>query len=214
MKRAWLAGAIILSAACAPGARAQSGEQVGVAGGDLPPAGYGTMNQDDIAIRLTAGDIDVRLIPLDQRVLRLLANDAYESLNKLVKDRQPSIDSVASLAGTSDPGLALVSFFGRRDGARFEPLNVFITSRGQLFQPIGMVPFSATIYNRQIDARQQATAIIVYPNRIPVLELFGVTYGVTVVADAWSGALSRVQRERVKVMTKARAQQADSTRAP
>ena len=102
-----------------------------MAGGDLPPPGYGTLGQDDISIRFNAGDIDIRMVPLDQRVLRLLGPDVYASLNKLAIDRDASIDSVAALGGASDPGLMLVSFFGRRDGVRFEPLNVFLVIRNQ-----------------------------------------------------------------------------------
>ena len=213
MNKAWLVITASLTMACAGSSHAQSSE-VSVAGGDLPPPGYGTLSQDDISIRFNAGDIDIRMVPLDQRVLRLLGPDVYASLNKLTMDRKASIDSVASLGGTSDPGLMLVSFFGLRDGVRFEPLNVFVVIRNQVVQPIGMVPFTASITNRQLDTRQQATAIMVYNTPIPVYESFGVAYGVIVVPNAWQNQLSRVQRERTRVMTKVRQGQVDSAKAP
>ncbi len=125
MNKAWLMIAVTLTIACVGASHAQSGE-TSVAGGDLPPPGYGTLSQDDISIRFNAGDIDIRMVPLDQRVMRLLGPDVYASLNKLTMEREPSIDSVAALGGASDPGLMLVSFFGLRDGVRFEPLNVFL----------------------------------------------------------------------------------------
>ena len=215
MNKAWLVITASLTMACAGAshAHAQTGE-VSVAGGDLPPPGYGTLSQDDISIRFNAGDIDIRMVPLDQRVMRLLGPDVYASLNKLTIDRKASIDSVAALAGTSDPGLMLVSFFGLRDGVRFEPLNVFVVIRNQVVQPTGMVPFTASITNRQLDARQQATAIMVYNTPIPVYESFGVAYGVIVVPDAWRNQLSRVQRERTRVMAKVRQVQVDSAKSP
>lgn len=214
MSKAWLVIAATLTMACAGSTHAQSSNEVSVAGGDLPPPGYGTLSQDDISIRFNAGDIDIRMVPLDQRVLRLLGPDVYASLNKLTIDRKASIDSVAQLGGTSDPGLMLVSFFGLRDGVRFEPLNVFVVIRNQVVQPIGMVPFTATITNRQLDTRQQATAIMVYNTPIPVYEGFGVAYGVIVVPDAWRNQLSRVQRERTRVMAKVRQVQVDSAKSP
>src|SRR6185369_16048251 len=175
MNKAWLVIAVTLIVACAGASHAQSGE-TSVAAGDLPPPGYGTLSQDDISIRFNAGDIDIRIVPLDQRVMRLLGPDVYASLNKLTIDRKASIDSVAALGGASDPGLMLLSLFGRRDGVRFEPLNVFLIIRNQTYQPIGMVPFTSTITSRQLDTRQQATAIMVYDAPIPVYEGFGVAY--------------------------------------
>jgi hypothetical protein len=185
-----------------------------IAGGDLPPPGYGTLSQDDISIRLAAVDIEIRIVPLDQRLLRLLANDAYASLNKLQLDRKPQIDSVASLGGASDPGLALVSFFGLRDGVRFEPLNVYVVIRNQSLQPLGMVPLTATLTNRQLDARQQASAILVYRSPIPVYESFGVAYGNIAAPDAWRNVLERVKREQSRVMAKVRQGQVDSATGP
>ena len=75
MSKAWLVIAATLTMACAGSTHAQSSNEVSVAGGDLPPPGYGTLSQDDISIRFNAGDIDIRMVPLDQRVLRLLGPD-------------------------------------------------------------------------------------------------------------------------------------------
>ena len=85
------------------------------AGVNLPPGGYGSLTQDNIALRINTPDIGVRFVPLDARVTRLLAKDSWESLRSLVESRRVAIDSVAHAAGVSRPGLALVSFFGQRD---------------------------------------------------------------------------------------------------
>ncbi len=73
----------------------------------LPPPGFGSLTQSDLALRLTSDELEVRLVPLDHRVTRLLARDAYESLESLVHSRRSSIDSLARLSGISSPGLAL-----------------------------------------------------------------------------------------------------------
>lgn len=203
--------AILLALACAPASHAQAQD---VAGGDLPPPGYGTLSQDDISVRIAAVDLEIRIVPLDQRLLRLLGSDAYASLNKLALDRKAQTDSVASLGGVSDPGLALVTFFGLQDGVRFEPLNVYVVIRNQLIQPLGMVPFSAILSNRQLNARQQASAILVYRTPIPVYESFGVAYGSISVPDAWRNVLERVKREQSRVMAKVRQGQVDSATGP
>ena len=44
------------------------------------PAGYGSLTQNDLALRVRNDDIEIRFIPLDPRVTRLLARDALQSL--------------------------------------------------------------------------------------------------------------------------------------
>ena len=63
---------LLATMACAPTVR---GQDTTATGGDLPPVGYGTLNQDDITINLRQDDLEVRLMPLDERILRLLAPD-------------------------------------------------------------------------------------------------------------------------------------------
>ena len=59
--------------------------------GDLPPAGYGTLRQDQVGVRITTSGVMVRAIPLDERVIRLLAADAYRSLHELAASRSADI---------------------------------------------------------------------------------------------------------------------------
>lgn len=184
-----------------------------VAGGELPPPGYGALNQDQLSIRLISSDIEVRFVPLDERVLRLLAPDAYGSLHGLVVSRQAAIDSAANAAGLSAPGLALVSFFGRRSDARFDPENLNLSYRNRLWRPAAMVPYSANFGGRQLDVRQQATAIYLFESPLPVYEAFDVVYGPTT-SNAWQDILIRIERERIRVVSRWQSEKTDSTSRP
>ena len=116
----------------------QGGTGTGHTGGaadPLPPPGYGSLRQSDLALNVRNDELEVRLVPLDQRVTRLLARDAYESLESLVHSRRSSIDSVARMYGISSPGLALVTFFGGREGVRFD-----VKDTGQRKQIAGYNP--------------------------------------------------------------------------
>ena len=53
---------------------------------------YGTLNQNDLALRVRTEDVEIRFVPLDAKVTRLLANDAFQSLRSLVETRRRSID--------------------------------------------------------------------------------------------------------------------------
>jgi hypothetical protein len=203
------AGMLLLLLACAGRVRAQDG---GVAT-DLPPVGYGSFNQEQLSVRFRAQDIDVRFLPLDERLLRLLSRDAYASLHSLVVEFQGRIDSVARQGGLSDPGLALVTFFGLQAEARFEPENFLLLYRNQFRRPSAILPYTANFSSRQLGVRQQATAIYVFDAPLPVFEEFGIAYGAST-TSAWREALRRIERERARVIARwqTERERGDSTR--
>lgn len=210
-----LSGSVVVALllACAPSSRAQSGAANPGADGDLPPAGYGTLSQDDVSLRLLVDDVEMRFLPLDERLLRLLAVDAYTSLHRLVTSNQPTIDSLSAASGVGSPGLVLITFFGLRRDARFDPQDVAVIIRNRLFRPLGIVPFTASFSSRQLDVRGQATAIYLFEARIPVFEPFTVSYGAKS-SDAWQSLLQRLQREQARVAGRARRETKDTVARP
>ena len=179
-------------------------------GSDLPPVGYGALSQDQLSVRLSVADIEVRFLPLDERLLRLVAKDGYASLHALVADRQAQIDSVAREAGLTDPGLALVSFFGLRDDARFDPENLSLGYHNHSYRPAGIVPITGNFSSRQLAVRRQASAIYLFEVALPIFEQFDVGYG-GVQSRAWTDILPRLQRERSRVLSRWQAERGDST---
>lgn len=169
------------------------------------------MNQDQLSLRLRVDDIEVRFLPLDERLLRLVAKDGYESLHALVVDRQAQIDSAAREAGLTDPGLALVSFFGLRDDVRFDPENLNLGYRNQFYRPAAIVPITGNFSSRQLAVRRQASAIYLFEVGIPVFEQFDVGYG-GVQSSAWASILPRLERERSRVLSRWQAERGDTTK--
>jgi len=182
----------------------------GNTGGELPPPGYGSLTRDFIAVQLTLGDISMRFVPLDERLLRLTAPDAYESLHGLVAARQGQIDSAAAAAGVQSPGLAMVTFFALRQEAPFDPDNVTFSYRNQIFRPVAILPLTGNFTSRQLGVRQQASAIYLFEQLIPVFEAFNVLYQ-TSVTDGWNEILSRVGYERARVQSRWQSERKDST---
>ncbi len=199
MTERWGVLGAVLVLSCAPGARAQTGTDPG----DLPPAGFGTLNQDVLAILIRTEEIEIRLLPLDERVTRLLAPDAYTSLHGLTASRQNAIDSIGDRAGVATPGLVLVSFFATRQDARFDAQDINLTIRNRLFRPLGVVPVTPSFTSQQLAQRRRATAIYVFEEEIPVYEAFTVSYGAFASND-WEGKLTLIERERARVAGKAR----------
>lgn len=175
------------------------------------PASYGTLNQNDVALRLRNDDIEIRFIPLDSRVTRLLANDAYQSFRTLVETRRRAIDSVASRAGVTEPGLALVSFFGQRSEARFDPQTLTLQIRNRVFRPLGVIPINPRFTSQQLGVREQASALYLFEEDIPVNDSFSVSYG-TLVSEDWQTKQPVLDRERARVAVRMRSERPDTTR--
>ena len=201
--RSSLAALALLCTAAVP-LTAQGTADTTSASSQLLPAGYGTLNQDDLSLRFRTTDMEIRFIPLDERVLRLLAPDAYQSLKALLASHRAALDSVGRQSGASEPGIALVSFFGRQPGVRFDPTLVNLSTRGRLLQPIGIVPLSPTFSSQQLGAGQQASALFLFDERIPVTESFQVSYSGNS-SDDWQNRLDVLDRERSRVAARMRA---------
>lgn len=178
----------------------------------MPPEGYGSLTQSDLTLRIVTPEIEVRMVPLDQRVTRLLAPDTYRSLQGLVESRRASIDSIARRSGTSRPGLALVTFFGQQAGIRFDPQTVAVTFRNQYLQPIGIVPYSPRFNSQQLNVREQVSGIYLFQEELPVGDSFRFSYG-SLNSDDWQNKQRELDRERARVSSRGRSNGADSTAA-
>lgn len=170
-----------------------------------PPAGFGTLRLDDIALLFETADLRIRVVPLDERVIRLLVTDSYESLagTKRVKARE--VEETSRRYGVPDPALFMISFYGLRERASFSPEELTLLSRGRLFRPIGFVPLSAEWGERQLAQRGTAVAIVVYE---PGMSLFDEDLVVSyqgASTRAWAGISQTLERERSAVLARAAA---------
>jgi len=192
---------LALTAACASSTQAQDTAQAtGRAG--LPPAGYGTLRQEDVAVRLRTGTFLLRVLPLDERVTRLLAPDSYASLHKLQESLAGGIAEAAARAGVHQPVLVFVTFFGLQDQARFVPEDITITSRGRLFRPVAILPITPRWSEQQLSQRETASAVYAYEDGIALFDPFAVSYG-GVTSTEWERALPALDRERAAVLARA-----------
>lgn len=194
--RCWtslLAGAALAAPLAA--ARAQQG--------DLPPAGHGTLRQDQVGVRIVTPTTAVRVMPLDERVIRLLAPDAYRSLHELTLSRAADIAQAARSGGQDSVALFMVTFFGLLPQTQFSPDQVYVTSQAREYRPVGIVPLTAGFAEARLEQRQQAAAIYLFANGIEVLRPFAVSYGAQS-SEQWSQSLRLLDAERARVWSRAR----------
>lgn len=168
------------------------------------PIGRGTLRQDAITLRLATASLEIRVVPIDQRVTRLLTPDAYQALQSLRASKKQAIDSIAGSRGVNWPGVALVSFHALAPATRFDPTLLTIGVHGQQLRPIGMVPLSAAFSNRQLDVRDLATGLLIFERPFPVTEDFTVTY-LSTSSDGWGRKLEGLDAERARILSWGRA---------
>ena len=175
------------------------------AGQDIepPPAGFGTLKQEDISIKFETPTLQIRVLPLDERVIRLLAPDSYEGLRALKVLKQAAVDSAAQRFAVREPSLFVVTFFGRQARSEFNPDDITITSRNQFFRPLAILPLTPGWSEQRLGQRQTATAVYVFEPGIYVLEPMQVAYAGIIALDWDDVRLRRLEEERSVVLVRA-----------
>lgn len=175
--------------------------------GGMVPKGYGSLRRDDIVIQINADQVQLQLLPLTEGVIRLLAPDTYTSLSSLVASKQAEIENAGRRVGALNPSLALVTFNGMAQAARFTPENLAILSRGRLYHPAAIVPLTPTWSTQQLDLRQQAMAIYLFEDGINWRdEQLIVQYG-SVQNGSWGNAVRKLDQEEQRVISRSQSGQ-------
>lgn len=171
---------------------------------DLPPVGFGTLGQDDISLRFQTPNFLISIMPLDERIIRLLAPDTHASLQRLLEARRSEVEEAARRQGIRTPTLFLVTFFGKQDHARFDPEALTVTSQNRFFRAAELLPVSPGFDDRQLRQRETATAIYMYDDGIRLFD--PLTFSIAGLStDQWEGILRTIDRERSSVDARAAA---------
>ena len=203
-----IGAAVILSVACASGTPTASGQ------GDLAPitddstgranvpVGFGTLRQDEIAIRIELQGLIVRAIPLDESLIRLLTPDSYRAMRELQESNRQSIAAVSRRTGGREPDIWYVSFYGVEPDVHFSPRELVITSAGRDFRALEVLPLSSGFGEQRLRQRETQSAIYLFDESIDLDQPLTVTFQ-NVRSDSWEQILTRVERERAMVRARA-----------
>ena len=166
------------------------------------PVGFGTLRQDDIAIRLELQGLIVRAIPLDENLIRLLTPDSYRALRELQESNKQSIAAVTRRTGGRAPDLWYVSFYGVEPDVHFSPMELVITSSGRDFRALEVLPLSSGFGEQRLKQRETQSAIYLFDEAIDLDQPLTVTFQ-GIHDDTWEQILTRVERERALVRARA-----------
>ena len=200
---------MIAIGACAAGTGGTSAQQGDLApisddtiGRANVPVGFGTLRQDDIAIRLELQGLIVRAIPLDESLIRLLTPDSYRALRDLQESNKKAIAAVTRRTGGRAPDLWYVSFFGVEPDVHFSPMELVITSSGRDFRALDVLPLSSGFGEQRLKQRETQSAIYLFDDAIDLDQPLTVTFQNVRNVD-WEQILTRIERERALVRARA-----------
>jgi hypothetical protein len=163
-----------------------------------PPAGMGSLRQENLAVRLDARNIQIRVLPLNEFILRLLAPDSYRGHHALRAARDEEILQTAQAYGVAQPVVFLVTVYATAEQAPFNPDQLTITSRGRYFRPIGILPLSPQWDQHRVAQGETASAIYLFEDGVALLEPLIMEYD-GIRTDQWSRALPFIEQERARI---------------
>jgi hypothetical protein len=158
----------------------------------------GTLKQDDISLRLPLGAVLGRVMPLDDRIIRLLAPDSYRNLTELLLGQQSRIARARSTAGTERFSIWYATFVALEPDAQFNPGELVISGAGRDFRALEIIPLTAGFGEQRIQQGQSQAALYLYdeavdPEQPLELSMQGVRNG------AWPSILRVIERERARL---------------
>lgn len=201
----------VIALACAPAGSAPAGNPPATAAtpGDsaataLVPAGFGTLRQDDIALRLDVFALQVRVLPLEESILRTLAPDSYRALHDLRESQREQLAAIARRSGAQRFSLWYVSFFSAEPGeTRFSPMDLVVTNVGRDFRPLGVLPVTPGFGQHRLRQRETQSAVYAFEEQLDANQPLVVTYE-TARNSEWNVTLQRIERERLLIRSRAR----------
>ena len=167
----------------------------------LVPAGYGTLRQDDIAIRLQLEGVQVKAIPLDESIIRTLSPDSYRALRDLKESRRAEVAALAQRSGAQQYDLWYVSFFAVAPEARFSPMEFIVTSNGRDFRPLNLLPLTPGFGGQRLKVREVQSAVYIFDAALDSSQPLTVRVE-TVQNDDWGAILRRIELERAAIRSR------------
>ncbi|MFN5583368.1 hypothetical protein [Gemmatimonas sp.] len=171
------------------------------------PAGFGTLRQDDIALKTSPSTgLQVRAIPLDERIIRLLSPDSYRSLRELQISKEAQLLAIKERNRLPAYSIWYVSFFALEQGeTRFSPQEFIISNTGRDFRPLDMVPLTPGFGEYRLKQREVQSALLVFDGQIDVNQPVTAQLESTPSVTDWNQVLQRIERERALVRSRAAA---------
>jgi hypothetical protein len=171
----------------------------------LPPAGYGTLSQDDITavLEVPEGNLFIKVTPLSEWVIRMTAPDTYRRLNGYKVARGEQILDRARRNGERGwPLVLFVSFYTRDVESTYEPYDLQIRTQNVVVRPFDIIAVTPDFHRERLRQQESQVALYLFEGDVDLdlpieFEYNGRRSG------RWTGIRSVLDRELAKVMSRA-----------
>jgi len=170
----------------------------------LPPAGYGTLTQDDITIPLEVpeGRLLIKVAPLTEWVIRMTAPDTYRRLNGYKVSRGEQILDRARRGGERGwPLVLFVSYYTRAVESTYEPYDLQIRAQNQVFRPFDIIAVTPDFNRERLRQQESQVALYLFESDIDLDLPLEVEYEGSR-SGRWSGIRLVLDNELAKVMAR------------
>ena len=168
----------------------------------LIPAGFGSLRQEDIAVRIDVGQLVVKAIPLEESVIRTLSPDSYRTLHDIVESRRDRLEQVARRRGLQRWSAWYVTYFALQPDVPYQPQEFALINNGREYRPIDVLPLNAGFGGPRLRQRETQAALYVFDGTINLQQPVTVQLE-SARSDVWQQVISRVERERALVRSRA-----------
>lgn len=166
------------------------------------PVGYGTLRQDEIAVKVQFNALQVRVLPLDETVIRTLSPDSYRTLRELRDSKRTAVEAVLRRTGMPGASLWYVQFFNLEQGeARFSPMELVINSAGRDFRALELFALTPGFGEQRLSQREVQAALYVFDPAVDINQPLTITFE-TQSSTVWETLLKKVDRERTLIRSR------------
>jgi hypothetical protein len=152
----------------------------------------GTLRQDDVTLTLGRHPLQLKVTPLEEEVVRLLAPDTRDRLRALARThRDPS-------GGGRGAVLFLVSFFSAEAGAVFMERELTLVVAGLRERPSAIHPVTPGWGSQRLGAMETQMAVYAFAAAVDFNQAWALEYD-GVVNDEWVRVIPLLQREQARV---------------
>ncbi len=155
----------------------------------------GSLRQDQISVRMAAGQLMIEVTPLAGWVLEAAAPDTR---GRLLRIAEAHGGELARGSAAQEPALFLVSFTSRQPGAEFQPDDLHLVSRGLRERPAAIRAITPGWGSRRLEQRATAQAVYAYAGSVDLTRELTVAYQ-GVEDSSWPSKLAVIEAERARI---------------
>jgi hypothetical protein len=163
------------------------------------PAGYGSFGVEQISVYLSRGELQMRVTPLSEAVIRTTTPGWWQRLSAIASGHQAIFREQTGSA--VDFQLFLVAVHSEVIPAGFEPEELALVSRGLRYRPVNIRAVTREWARRVVMPREVLLAVYAFPSDVTLDSTLEIEYQ-EVRVRSWQETLERVEAEQFRIRSR------------